>query len=487
VNTARGDKNGSENVNFNLVTGTPEIGTNYDTYTGWDTFQPRVGAAYQIAHNTVLRGAYDISTYMEATGLNNMAIANPPYQIARSEINNGLAEPGTTLDQGYSAFPAAACTAQGLEQFSAACLSGGVTVHATNPHLMPAVDQQFTAFVEHQIGASATASAGYVGNKVDHMTDIFLYDQKLLESNGTVAPPPYAAPLINAGANVRYNDSSAIERYNAFELTYRERAFHGLDMQASYTWSRCMSNSLGYFGQYGDEEGIGQSQTNGGYFFFQNEYNPMADYGRCISDVANDVQGYVLYDLPFGKGRMFASNAGSVANALIGGWQVAPDFTFHSGFAIDPSAPDVSGTGSYDSRPNCVSGAANGGNKQFENIAGSVGIQFLNPGAVALPQTGTFGNCEVGALRGPGLKTADLNITKKIDITERVNLQFMTQFLNLTNTPIFGAPSSGCGPSCNGVIQTGASGGGPGTAGTFGLAQSQDPGREIQFGLKINY
>jgi Carboxypeptidase regulatory-like domain/TonB dependent receptor len=486
VTTARGDKNSADNVNFNLLTGTPEIGTNYNTYTGIDTLQPRIGAAYQIAHNTVLRGAYDISTYMEGVGLGNTAIANPPYQIARSEVNQGLAEPGTTLDQGYSAFPAAACTAQGLQQFSAACLAGGVTVHLTNPNLMPAVDQQWTAFVEHQFGSNTTATVGYVGNKVDHMTDIFLYDQKLLESNGTVAPPPYAAPLINAGANVRYNDSSAIQRYNAIEAMIAEKAYRGLDLQASYTWSRCMSNSLGYFGQYGDEEGIGQSQTNGGYFFFQNEYNPMADYGRCISDIAQDVQGYVVYDLPFGKGRQFASNAGAVANALIGGWQVATDFTFHSGFAIDPSAPDESGTGSYDSRPDCVAGAANNGSKAFEAFGSSVGIQYLNPGAVSLPASGTFGNCEVGALRGPGLKTDDLNLTKRINFTERVNMQFMAQFINLTNTPIFGAPNSGCGPECSGQITTGANGGNTG-AGTFGFAQSLDPGRQIQFGLKINY
>jgi hypothetical protein len=133
-----------------------------------------------------------------------------------------------------------------------------------------------------------------------------------------------------------------------------------------------------------------------------------------------------------------------------------------------------------------VSGAANNGSGAFESFGASVGKQFLNPGAVSLPAAGTFGNCEVGALRGPGLKTDDLNITKKINISERVNLQLMTQFINLTNTPIFGAPASGCGPECNGQIQTGANGGNTG-AGNFGFAQSMDPGRQIQFGLKVNY
>jgi Carboxypeptidase regulatory-like domain/TonB dependent receptor len=493
LTTPRGDADASRNVNFDLLTGTPQIGTNYNTYTGIDNFQPRVGFAWQPswAPKTVLRGAYDISTYMEGNGLNNMAVANPPYQVARTAINTGLPQPATTLDQGYASFPPAACNAAALQAFSPSCLGGGVTVHATNPNLQPAVDQQWNLTVQQQFGSYTTASIGYVGNKIDHMSDIFLYNQKQINTNGDVVPGPFAQPLIAAGANVRYNDSSGISRYNALEFTVAERKYHGLDLQASYTWSKCLSNSLGYFGAYGDEEGIGQSQTNGTYNFFQNEYDPMADYGRCITDVASVVNGYVLYDLPFGKGRQFAANINPVVNQVIGGWQVAADFTFHGGFAINPSAPDESNTGSYNSRPDCVPGVSQYGSNQFGVIGTSLGRQFLNPAAVSLPAgatlpaAGAFGNCQVGAFRGPGLKTADLNLTKQFPITERVNLQLMTQFINLTNTPIFGVTSYGCGPNCNGVITTGPTGGGAGTAGTFGFAESQDPGRQIQFALKL--
>ena len=169
------------------------------------------------------------------------------------------------------------------------------------------------------------------------MSDIFLFDQKVLNPNGTISPPPYAAPLVNAGANVRYNDSSAIQRYEALEITAAQHKFHGLDVQASYTWSKCLSNSLGYFGQYGDEEGVGTSQTNGGYFFFQNEYNPRADYGRCISDVASVFNGFVTYDLPFGHGKQFGGDVNPVVNEVIGGWSLASDFNIHTGFAINVS------------------------------------------------------------------------------------------------------------------------------------------------------
>jgi len=343
--------------------------------------------------------------------------------------------------------------------------------------------------VQHQLGRSTTVSAAYVGNKIDHLTDIFLLNQEQI-LNGALIPGPFAQPLVNAGASVRFNDSEAIQRYEALELTVSQRAFHGMQLLASYTWSKCLSNSLGYFGQFGDEEGIGQSQTNGGYFFFQNIYNQKADYGRCISDVGSALNGYMIYDLPFGRGQRFASGVNPILNQIIGGWNLAADFNIHSGFAINPAAPDNSFTGggvgaAY--RPDCVAGVSQHGSGVFEDLGGNVGLQFLNPAAVTEPGLHTFGNCGVGAFRGPGLTTADLNITKNFQLTERFRLQFMAQFINLTNTPIFGAPNASCAPSCNGVINTNPMTGGTSGAGTFGLVQSQDPGREIQFGLKLHF
>ncbi len=423
---------------------------------------------------------------MEGNGVGNLAVINPPNVVNREENNVGQPEPLTTLDQGYSAFPAAACTAAALQALSPNCLASA-TVHATNPHLQPAVDQQWNFTVQHQFGNSTTVSAAYVGNKIDHMTDIYLLNQGIIQ-NGAVVPGPFAQPLINCcgtgnSPSVRYNDSGAIQRFNALELQVVERAYHGLQLTANYTWSKCMSNSLGYFGQYGDEEGLAgsASQTNGGYFFFQNIYDQKADYGRCITDVNSAFNGFMVYDLPFGHGRQYGSAANGAVNQIIGGWSLAADFNIHSGFAINPAAPDQSHTGggvgaAY--RPDCVPGVSQYGNKAVEDNAGNIGIQFLNPAAVSLPAQYTFGNCAVGSFRGPGLRTADLNLTKLFHVTERFNLQFMTQFINLTNTPIFSAPTASCGPNCNGTI-------GPSGAGTFGLAQSPDPGREIQFGLKL--
>ncbi|MGA3044978.1 MAG: TonB-dependent receptor [Terracidiphilus sp.] len=506
LTTPRGDKNANANVNFNLLTGTPEIGTNYNTYKGWDNFQPRIGFAYSPdwAPGTVIRGAYDISSYMEGNGVNNMAVVNPPYVELHNEVNNTPATmmyPGTTLDQGYTAF-SAACTPAELLAFAANCFASG-QAHATNPALQPAVDQQFSLFVQHQFKANTTATIGYVGNKDDHMSDIYLYNQKQLTTAGTVIPGPYMQPIVTAGAQARYNASDGISRYNALEATLLQRNYHGLTFQASYTWSKCLANSLGYFGSYGDEEGAGESQTQATQNFFQNEYNPMGDYGRCTIDTAQELAAYGVYSLPFGRGKLFANNVNHVVDEVIGGWETAVDTTFRSGFGITPFAGAYMGdtnansastlTGSYEPRPDCVAGQLGSQSLQTVQIGGSIGRTNLNPGSVTEVANGTYGNCQTGALRGPALKTADLNLTKRFPVTEKFNMALAAQFINLTNSPIFSVPASWWGQysscnACNGVRQTGPGVNvGTGNVGQFGLLDGSNPGREVELSLKLNF
>lgn len=486
LTTARQTDNGQD-VNFNLITGTPMIGSGYNTYYGIDNVQPRLGFAYEpqwggaFTKNTVVRGAYSISSFQEANGINNLPYQNPPFVEAHIANFTGLGEPNSTLDQGFSNFPAAACTVATLQALSPACLANN-TLHLTNPNLQPAVDQQWNLSIERQLGRSTAVKVGYVGNKIDHMSDIFIFNQLFLNPNGTTSPGPFAQSLINCcGAGnsptIRFNDSSGIQRYNALQVSVEQRPWHDLQFRANYTWSKCLNNSLGYFGPFGDEETLPGSVSQTGFsFFFQNAYNPLADYGRCISDVASLFNGYLVYDLPFGKGKMFGGGVSDVLNQIIGGWTLGSDFTLHTGFAIDVFGPDNSGTNSTSPRPDCVGGVSQSGSGQITTINGITGLAFWNPAAVSAAAPGTFGNCAAGAFRGPGLATADLNLAKRFVLGERTNLQVMAQLINVTNTPILGAPSSSCG-SCLGA----------GNAGTFGLITSSNPGRQIQFGLKLNF
>src|SRR5262249_28733787 len=200
-----------------------------------------------------------------------------------------------------------------------------------------------------------------------------------------------------------------------------------------------------------------------------NAYDPRGDYGRCISDAPSQFNGYVVYDLPFGKGKRFGSHAGDVKNAFIGGWSVASIVTLHSGFAITALGPDSSGTNSASPRANCPSGVSQEGSHQIVPLGGGqFGMQFWNPLSATPGTPGTFGTCKVGSFRGPGLATADLSVMKSFAFSERANLDFIAQFFNVTNRPIYGRPNFFQGPN-------------------FGVITSSNPGREVQLGIKLTF
>jgi hypothetical protein len=443
---------------------------------------------------------------MEGNGISNLALANPPKVIQNVETNNtgaALNYPGSTLDQGYTTFAgASACTPAQLEAFAPNCLAGK-QIHATNPNLQPAVDQQFSFAVEQQFPGNTTLNVGYVGNKDDHMSDIYIYNQKQINpTTGVVTPGPYLQGVVAAGSQSRYNASDGISRYNALEVTLAQKKHHGLDYQLSYTFSKCMANSLGYFGTYGDEEGAGESQTEGTQNFFQNAYNPRGDYGRCTIDTKSSFTSYAVYDLPFGQGKLIGSHVSKAVDAFIGGWKVAGSATFRSGFGITPFAGPYYGdenvnsaaslTGSFEARPNCVAGVKSNTAMQTVQIGSSIGKVNLNPAALSEVGDYQFGNCETGALRGPALKTANLDLTKTVPIEGKFNIAFAAQFINLTNTPIFSVPAgynptySAC-QACNGVRTTGPNGGQAGTVGSFGLLDGSNPGRQIELSIRLNY
>ncbi len=524
VVTPRGDRTTDNNINFDLVTGTPEVGTNYNTYWGMGDVEPRFGFAYQPAWapNTVIRGAYDISTYMEGNGISNMAVINPPNSILIDQTNVGTTGvPQNTLSNGYAPYQNA-CTVAELKALSPACLSGEVT-HATNPNLRPAMNQQWNLTVQHQFKNNFTTSVGYVANHDEHMADIYWYNQKELSSGfqppandvtdiwgNKYDPPnvvagPYMQQLVTAGVSqARYNASDAVSWYNALEATVSQRGYHGLDLQANFTLSRCNTDSLGYFGVYGDEEGLGEQQNEAGGNFFQNEYNPLGDYGKCTIDALAAFNAYGIYSLPFGRGKTFGADVSKAADEVIGGWNIALDTTIHSGFAVTPidgewmgsfnaaGASNLTAPGTYMPRPDCNSAVSPNSPMITEQIGSSIGRVNLNPAYVSPQADGQFGTCPVGSMRGPHLKTADLNLNKTFPITEGTNLTFMAQFMNLTNTPIFSIPAtwddnySSC-EYCSSIRTTGPNGGGSNTVGVYGLLDGSNPGRELEFALKFNF
>jgi hypothetical protein len=194
-----------------------------------------------------------------------------------------------------------------------------------------------------------TLQAAYVGQNNDHLMVPVNASQGVLTSGGTVLPSPYLAgnPTLAAdNPTDKLTITDGIQNYNALQVSFQKRLSNGLEFQANYTWSKCLTDSIGYYGGYG--------QGGGNYYYWQNTYDAHTYYGNCYYDVPQAFNGYVTYDIPFGRGRTFGKDLNHVVNALIGDWQVNSIVTFHSGFPFTVGANDVSGTGSFGPLASCT-------------------------------------------------------------------------------------------------------------------------------------
>jgi hypothetical protein len=466
----------NQETNYGLFTGNVEIaGMNgnssslYNQYNGPTNFQPRIGFSWQPNGDKamVVRGAYGISNFSETTGAGNLLFQNPPFAVQPNVTNAGgtVPLPSSTLDEGFSTLTAPGCTAALAIAQSPLCFANA-GIHAYDPNnTRPAVSQQYNLTVQRQIGNSSTFSIGYVGQKTDHLMAISLINQKVLEANGNIAPSPYLNPTLQSlVGQARLTSSVGYSNYNALQTSFQQRLSHGLEFQANYTFAKCLGNTSGFFAQYGDGNGITQAGNN--HFFFQNTYNPAADYGRCDQNLTNSFNGFVTYDLPFGRGRQFGSNIPRAADLVIGGWQANTILQFHDGFPFTAQATDNSGTTSGFARADC-NGQPRNTPYQRSTSAGNPGYTWFDPSSVSQPTSG-FGNCSVGSFTGPGLQAVDFSVSKSFHIVESQSLQFRAEAINALNHPILNAPNSSIGPS-------------------FGLVNASQGERNLQFALKYMF
>jgi hypothetical protein len=453
-------------ANFNLLTGQEYISGQtcpwnncdalYKQYNGITNFQPRVGVAWTtLGGKLVARSGYTMSNYLEGTGTNLRLPINPPF--AHENDNNyqnsnvyGV-RPGSTLDQGFLPF-----TANAGNDFV------GATLRVWDPNVRPAVSNQWNFSLQYQLDPTTTVQASYVGQRATHLMVPMPYFQKVLNPDGTVSPTRYLAgnpTLLSEIGQISGTASIGNQDYEGLQMQARKRLSSGLEYTVAYTFSKCMTNNMGYYGQGGQA-----AQSN---WYYQNIYDAAAEWGPCDYDAHQNFVANAVYDLPFGRGQKFGNNIGKGLDYVVGGWETSGILSLHGGFPLTIGASDASNTGSRGSRADCVSPATVYG-KQDSPLSVGNGYQWFSADSFAQPANGTFGNCGIGTVRGPGLKTFDFNLSKRFKITERQSVDLRADFINLVNHPILNAPNTGIGP-------------------TLGLLNSSQGARNIQFALKYRF
>jgi hypothetical protein len=296
---------------------------------------------------------------------------------------------------------------------------------------------------------------GYSGNKGSHLENRFDDNYSPAGPGNLDTKRPYTTATIPGGLMITpgamygfHFDGNSI--YHAFTTRVEKRFSGGFTLLLSYTFSKTIGDICGNSAA-GDTSGCG----------YQDPRNMRAERSLDNIDVPSRFVLSGVYELPFGKGRRFASKMPAVVNAVFGGWAVGSIITAASGRpynAINSGNPANTGTFNVVSRPNVT-----GDPYAFDR---TVNQDFNTADFVATPAF-VLGNAGRNILRQRSFFNWDFSAHKEFQLHERMRLQFRYEAFAFTNTPRFGE-----------------AGGTLGTA-TFGKITSADAPRIMQFGLKL--
>ncbi len=416
----------------------------YEPY--YRDWQPRIGFAWTPAlfgGKTVVRGAYTISSFMEGTGTNLRLPLNPPFNTEFETIYEGQAQVGSRTEQGLTVLRA-------QDPFF------GINVRLWDPFVRPANTQQWNLTIERQLPQDTVVSVGYVGQHGTHLVVPMPYFQRRLLPGGRTEPSPFLSgnPQLARIAQISGTATGANQRYDSLQVSARKRLSHGLEYQLSYTWSKGMSDAIGYYGEGG------QSASQSAYW--QYLYNQKAEWGPTYFDAKHIFVYSYVYDLPVGRNKKFGRSWHPVADMVLGNWQLGGILNFRSGFPLTIQALDRSGTISRGARADRVGDGKGGRGVGRER-------DWFDTSAFRQPVAGTLGNSGVGVVRGPLLKQFDLSVQKSFPVTESKRVEFRAEFFNLTNTPQFNSPDRGV------------------TSANFGKILGAQGERSIQLALKFYF
>jgi hypothetical protein len=428
-----------------------------------DIFLPRVGFAWSIRNDTVIRGGFGMYSYNFSQDDYGNGIGAGSLKTSTgnaSDINNGtgpnplvtLSEPATLANPVLN-YVVGSPNAKSISQYLNIASPSNQTYVPYN--VRPGQINQWQLSVEHQFGNSYMASIAYAGSHGSNLQ--FPTDVNQITNPAFLAASAAAGSAIQADRPYQYwgqvtgYNYNAISNYNALQATINKHFSNGLLFSFNYVWSHFL-----------DEQDSGGWGSRGGTQYWQIGNQPGANYGNSNFDIPNAFKGYASYELPFGKGKSYLSGS-RVMDEVVGGWRIAGTFIAQSGnpFTV------VNATNNNSKYTGCsVGGTASGGDVNngcnwFPNVVADTHVS--NPGPNGWFNTAAFvnaapagafafGNEGRNSLRGPRLSVVNLSLAKDFSFGERIRLELRSDWVNAFNHPSLGIPGQTMGAANFGLI-----------------------------------
>ncbi len=370
---------------------------------------------------------------------------------------------------------------------------------------------QYNLTVERELFPNTKLELAYVGNKGRNLVDFadvnpvpFSQRINFAENNNNIVRPfgsvttttaagcaPNPPPCTSGNwGNIFQRQWTAIANYNAFQALFRTR-LKAVDAQFAYTWSKSLANT-----DITDSSGGSNSLNT-----YLDPLNPRLDYGPSQINRPHILVGNIVYNAPTLAGQ------NSFVRTGLGGWELSSILSYASGPSLTVQAGKTGAPGGIlgsgftsGERPNRVAGVS---------CRRQGSLSWLNPAAFTLDHyvLGSDPTSPRGVCLGPGNAQTDFSVAKNFKITERVTAKFSMDFFNLFNKTQFIATAMNLNLSATGGTVCTAPVLVPPTpatcpanyafdtlkwdpsllSGNFGVNSAAKDGRQIQYGLKIDF
>lgn len=441
-------------------------------------FAPRVGFAYLVMPNTVVRGGFGIFYGgLESFGGGNLGNSYPfspsatitsPSCTATSCVSLADSSLGNvTLETGMSSQ-----LSKGLAQFVS--LPG---LNQIDQNAKTTYSEEYNLTLQRALPKSLVGTVSYVGSVSKHLITA--------TGGGFNSPPVLMNPANNTQSVLAfpgfggesYFDYGAHGTYNGLQAKIQRQYTNGLDFLSSFTWSHSLDNGV---------TGLSQNAQKYVRNFLLIPINDEYTNSGWDTRLRYTVTG--LYDLPFGNGRKLLNQNSKFINAVVGDWSdsiifqaqtgnptfVSPNISTAAGIsqarAFVIRDPFTAGGTAPPSNPGVTCAMATRNRTHWYNPC-----NFANPlPGSNIPHSGTgsqitgtaaaisYAGGKTDTVYGPGFERLDMSLMKNFPVWREQYFVFRADAFNLFNHPTLGYPSVSNDNSNGGQI-TGPASLGPNT------------------------
>jgi Carboxypeptidase regulatory-like domain/TonB dependent receptor len=380
------------------------IGTAF-YHTNYLSFDPRASVAFapdSLSGKTVFRAGFGMYHGEDQLGDEDSPVVNVEPSTL---LTSGVQSNGTVVQYSYPV-PPALTPSTGL----------ALTPRSMARHHPDSYVEQWTASVQQALPGQTALTLTYLGS---HGVHLFRrsYTNLIDPATNTRPLPQYPSEI-----DTKYNEGAS--NFNAFQASLNRRFHNGFFLSGNYMYSHAL-----------DDGSVGSGDADSP----QNIACFSCDYSSSDFDSRHSGTVSAVYDLPFGRGRRYLSNAGKATDLVVGGWSVNSLLLARAGFPINVflnrNSSELPDGNNVDQRPNRVPGqplyASNRG------ISG-----WLNPNAFSLPAVGAYGSLAKNVVTGPPLWQDDSTIEKNFHVTERNQIIFRAEAFNLFNRAQYASPGA---------------------------------------------